>query len=556
MKRNLCLFIFFLSIQTLFAQQQSNLNERDFALKYKKAVQLYAAQQFYEAKNELVPLTSPKYTNTMVPYAHFYHALASFKLQNYFEARVMLRQLFERFPDWEKTEEAYYLYANAAFAENNIDEGMVYLNRIVSNELKKDIENLEYSYFSQINDRDLLKNLNKKYPNNGILAQLLVNNIQKSRNVSKEDLEISDNLTNRFNLEENTIKKNTVKRDANNAIDVAVLLPFKINEFDASKLNRSNQYVYDFYAGMKLAKDKLETEQISINLFAFDVEREVKITSELIANRDFSKIDLLFGPLYPEPNNSLLPFIKTNNLVQIHPFSNNQRLVDKESSIFLATSSYELQANKALDFIKSESSSKTIDIYFGNSKKDSTLGYIYRSMALSKGFTVNTIKKFLNEKDIDIRKKSGHIFIAGSEPSFGAKVINALDKKKIDVPLVGISTAFDFENSALSIFDRSLYLIQLDFVNKDKDEVKNFKSLYYSQQNMLPSYYSYLGYDLMLFYGRILKYGKENLRQRLNEIEYTQGFTLNGFDFTNNSNENKIVPIVRYQNGNFYEIVR
>ena len=73
---------------------------------------------------------------------------------------------------------------------------------------------------------------------------------------------------------------------------------------------------------------------------------------------------------------------------------------------------------------------------------------------------------------------------------------------------------------------------------------------------MLPSYYSYLGYDLMLFYGRILKYGKENLRQRLNEIEYTQGFTLNGFDFTNNSNENKIVPIVRYQNGNFYEIVR
>ncbi len=555
MKRNLCLFIFFLSIQTLFAQQ-SNLNERDFALKYKKAVQLYATQQFSEAKNELAPLTLQKYNNAMVPYAHFYHALASSKLQNYFEARVMLRQLFERFPDWEKLEEAYYLYANAAFAENNIDEGMLYLNRIVSNDLKKDIDNLEYHYFNQLNDRDLLKSLNKKYPNNGIIAQILVNNIQKSKNINKEDLEISDNLTNRFNLDENLSKKNSAKRDGNNAIDVAILLPFKINEFDASKINRSNQYVYDFYAGMKLAKEKLETEQITVNLFTFDVERDTKTISELMTNKDFSKIDLLFGPLYPEPNNSLLPFVKVNHLVQVHPFSNNLKLVERESDIFLATPSYEYQANRALDFIKTESLSKVIDIYYGNSKKDSTLGYIYKSMATAKGFTVNVIKKFAGEKDLDLRRKAGHIFIAGSDPSFGGKLINALEKKKVDVPLVGISTAFDFENSALSVFNRALYLIQLDFVNKEKEEVKNFKSLYYSQQNILPSYYSYLGYDLMLFYGRILKYGKENLRLRLNEIEYTQGFTLNGFDFTENANENKIVPIVRYQNGNFYEIVR
>uniref|UniRef100_UPI0037510B39 tetratricopeptide repeat protein n=1 Tax=Emticicia sp. TaxID=1930953 RepID=UPI0037510B39 len=191
--------------------QQVALSERDYVLKYKKAVQLYADQKYFEAKDELTPLTSRRYENSMVPYVLYYHSLCSFKLLRNFECRSTLRQLFERFPDWNKVDEAYYLYANACFAENYVDEGMQYVNRMSPGTLKQDLENMQYFYFSKYNDPSQLKVLNKNFPNNAIIAKLLVDNIQKSKFASREDLELSDRLTNQFNLE---ITNNTPKKVA------------------------------------------------------------------------------------------------------------------------------------------------------------------------------------------------------------------------------------------------------------------------------------------------------------------------------------------------------
>ncbi|MFY7908444.1 MAG: hypothetical protein ACOVO2_02775, partial [Emticicia sp.] len=83
MKRCCSLFILLLITHALVAQQ-ATLSEREYALKYKKAVQLYAGQQYFEAQSELTPLTNRKYTNSMVPYAHFYHGLCSFKQNKFF----------------------------------------------------------------------------------------------------------------------------------------------------------------------------------------------------------------------------------------------------------------------------------------------------------------------------------------------------------------------------------------------------------------------------------------------------------------------------------------
>lgn len=559
MKRCQSLFILLLITHALVAQQ-ATLSEREYALKYKKSVQLFAGQQYFEAQSELTPLTNRKYTNSMVPYAHFYHALCSFKQNKFFETRIVLRQLFERFPDWDTIDEAYYLYANAALSDNYVDEGMQYLNRISGTVLKKDIENMLYYHFSKVTDRTQLKQLNQKFPNNAIIAQILVDNIQKSRNVSKEDLEISDRLTNRFNLGESTSTQKKPnpqhKRDNKGVVNIAVLLPFRLNDFDASKSNRANQYIYDLYAGMKLAKSKLEAEQININLLTFDIDRDASLISALVEDNQFSQVDLLIGPLYPEANKIANNFAKSNDVVQVHPLSNNRQLVASDKNTFLAAPSFETQSAKALEYMKTQTIGRTVAIYYGNTRKDSTFAYAYRDEALKTGVEIITIRKFTNAEDIDTRRRPSHIFISGSETSFGGKVINALDKKKITSPIIAASSAFDFEGSSLNIFNRELSLIQLDYVNRDKEEVKNFRSTFFNEQNISPSYYSYWGYDMLLFYARMLNNGKNQLRSSLNAIEYTQGYTLDGFDYTNGANENQIVPIIKYQDGKFIEVMR
>lgn len=557
MKRCYSLFILLLISHAIVAQQ-ATLSEREYALKYKKAVQLYAAQQYFEAQSELTPLTNRKYSNSMVPYAHFYHALCTFKQNKFFETRIVLRQLFERFPDWDKIDEAYYLYANASLTDNYIDEGMQYLNRISGTTLKIDIENMLYYHFSKVTDRTLLKQLNQKFPNNAVIAQLLVDNIQKSRIVSKEDLEISDRLTNKFNLGVNLAinKKANSKRDPKGVVNIAILLPFRLNDFDAGKSNRANQYIYDMYVGMKLAKSKLEAEQINVNLLTFDIDRDASLISTLVENNQFSQVDLLIGPLYPEANKIANNFAKSNDVLQLHPLSNNRQLITDEKNTFLAAPSFETQSAKGLEYMKTQTIGRSVAIYYGNTRKDSTFAYAYRDEATKAGVEVITIKKFTNAEDIDTRRRPSHIFVSGSEESFGGKVINALDKKKITSPIIASSSAFDFDVTSLNIFNRDLSLIQLDYINKEKDEVKNFRSTFFNEQNSTPSYYSYWGYDMLLFYARMLNNGQNQLRSSLNAIEYTQGYTLDGFDYTNGANENQIVPIIKYQNGKFIEVIR
>jgi ABC-type branched-subunit amino acid transport system substrate-binding protein len=305
-----------------------------------------------------------------------------------------------------------------------------------------------------------------------------------------------------------------------------------------------------------LAKEKLEAEQINVNLFTFDIDRDASLMSALTNDNQFSQVDLLIGPLYPEANRIANSFAKSNDVIQVHPLSNNQQLVANEKTTFLASPSYEMQSAKALEYMNSQVITRTVAIYFGNTRKDSTFAYAYRDKALNNGFEVISIKKFINPEDIDTRRKPGHIFISGSDDSFGAKVINALDKKKVAVPIMAASSAFDFEGSSLSIFNRPLSLIQLDYVNRDKEEVKNFRSIYFNEQNIAPSYYGYWGYDILLFYAKMLYLGKNRLRNSLNAIEYTQGYTLDGFDYTNGANENQIVPIIKYQDGKFVEVMR
>jgi ABC-type branched-subunit amino acid transport system substrate-binding protein len=547
-------FIFLLLIGIEGFSQQNLLTEKDYPVKYKRAVQLFASGNYQLSRDELTPLTSSRFNNAIVPFAHYYHALCSFKLKNYFESRSMLRQLTDRFPDWKKTDDAYFLFADACLAENSFDEAFDKLNKITDSNLRKESLNLQYNYIKKITDLAQLKLLNTRFPSNAIIAEQLVSVIQKQKISSREDLELSDKLTNRFKLGDQTeVDKKKPNKQSNNVVNIAVMLPFKLDEFYPSQTNRVNQYVYDIVDGMKMAKSRLESEGITINISNFDIDRTAEPVNSVIGQTDFENVNLIIGPLYPEANRPISNFTKKFDVVQIHPLSNNTQLVANEKLTLLGQSSFETQANHAIDYILNVNPTKTVAIYFGNTRRDSTFAYIYRDRAMERGFEVVAIKKYLSPESVDSRK-TGHVFIVGSEDTFGSKVVNALDRKKVNSPIISTSSAFDFDKGSLSVFNRQLFLLQTDFIDNSKEEVKLFRNDFIANRNITPSYYSYLGYDYVLFFGRMLAKGKENFRKELNGIEFTQGYTLSGFDYTNGAKDNQIVPIVKYQDGKFIQV--
>ncbi|GAB3938833.1 hypothetical protein GCM10028804_62540 [Larkinella terrae] len=532
--------------------------------RYQYAVRFIQQKEYVKAKAELKPLTEGR--TGIAPYAHYYHALADFNLKRFSESRMMLKQLIDRFPNWKKMDDVYYLLGAAYFENGQFEEGLENMTRIGDPNLKQDVSKLETYYFSQINDLNRLKVMQKEFSNNRELALALIDQIQRT-STAPADLELSDRLTNRFGIPaiprpasaETAANSATVTKPEKNRnkgyFNVAVMFPFRLNEINPDDRARSNQYALDLYNGMKLAKTKLQSEGITVNLFAYDVDNDVSKMTTLVNNPGFIQNDLLIGPLYAEPNRLATEFANQNNILLVNPISTSSELIANQPLAFLASPSLNQQAVKTVAFARTLSTLKKATIYFGNSRKDSTLAALYQAELKRIGFSVVEFRKIgadLETVKVSEVSKPGHIFLASSDENTGPKLLRLLAQRKVEVPVIATSSAFDFDKNPLSVFTKSdLYLVYPEFVDQQRPGSEEFEEQYLEQRNIIPSTYAYQGYDLLLFFGRALARNRGQITNRA-QLKTTpeEGYLLSGYDYSG-SNENQVVPIVKFDGTRF-----
>ncbi|MFD2572151.1 tetratricopeptide repeat protein [Spirosoma soli] len=561
--------------------------------RYKAAVRLVQTGDYERAKSELNPLIQRD--GPLAPYAHYYYALAAFREKNFNQARLMLKQLMSRFPNWQKMDDASYLFSAVCMETGQYEDALAALQRIGDPSLRADVTKLEQSFIPRITELGRLKQLNKEFPDNRTVGLALIDLIQRTAS-DKDDLELSDRLTNRFGLPANASARPTSASAASPApttrpadpvtqptrssrpkgyYNVAVMFPFRVDGFDADKRLRSNQYVYDLYNGIKLAKDKLQEEGITINLFAYDVDNDANRTLELVNSPAFAQTDLIIGPLYVEPNRIVSAFANQNNMLLLNPIATSSELVANQPMSFLAQPSLARQAQKVAEQARAMGGGRRAAIYFGSARKDSLLALAYQ----------NELKR-LNYQIVDFRKLTGngsamastmqlgavtpapqtatsttpavitlgHVFFASSNEDDGTRILDALSRRRVSAPLIATATAFDFYRSSTSTFTRrDLYLLYPDFIDNAREPVITFQESYLATRNTIPSVFASQGYDMMLFFGRQLAKNGTQLRNRMALRSDTDDYLLSGFDYTQ-ANENQIVPIVKYQDGRFTKI--
>jgi ABC-type branched-subunit amino acid transport system substrate-binding protein len=534
------------------------LNDQAYLIEYKKAVQLFANSQYEQAGQKLTALSDKNYTNPIVPYAYFYNALSAKNKGNSYQSRVIFRSLFENYYDWDKINEARILYAELNFGENYFEEGLKSIEAIQDKEfddLKIDILN---KYIPKIKSISTLKELYFKFPTDEVLARNLVEKIQANRYNSKDDLEISDMLTNRFKLKE--VSKSKIQSKGNtssvskneSSIDFGVLLPFNIT--DLANSVGANKYTFELYQGMKIAAEQLKAGGINVNLHAFDVKKSKDDFLVLEKKEGFKNLDLIVGPLYPNPNEEAVEFALNHKIIQVHPLSNNLSLLKDGNSIFLMQPSHLQQSKKTLQYVAGLDKKKTVSIYFGNAKKDSLFASIYRSEALKKGYKITVFKKYTGNLQ-KLLPETGHIFLA-TDNNQGVKFLQSVSYSKITTETVCTAASFAWDKNQSNTFTEHVSLIYPEFVSKEKENVRNFDKIFLEKMAGQPSFYAYAGYDLVLFFAKMLKDGKDIFKLNIESGEYTDEYLLCGFDFSGKIKENGIVPIVKYKNEAFEEIFR
>ncbi|WP_428666220.1 ABC transporter substrate-binding protein [Runella sp.] len=542
----ICLFPFMLHAQGVDATY-----ERE----YKRGVALYKSGDFASAISALTPLTARKYTHGLAPFAHYYWSLATLKTNRLAESRQMLMQLRERFPDWKKMDDVRYVLADIAFQEKQFGEALDYLEEISNASVKKETESLKRFYVNKLQDIAYLKSLNRQHPSDKTVALALIDMIQRTSN-EKSDLELSDQLTNRFGAvaSKPSTAVSPVRQGGNNLqkgyYNVAVALPFRLQEFNPNQRARSNQFAFDMYEGMKLAKMKLQQEGILVNLFTYDVGNDPEDMLNVVNNANFVQTDLLIGPVYNEPAKLAADYAETNNVFFIHPTSLATDILVNHPNTLLLQPSFERQAQQGFDFMRSQPSPiRKVAIYYGSTRRDSTLAAAYRIKATDAGYQTIDFRKTREKLDsaatITELNKPGHVAVFSSTETDGTKVMNMLTKRRLTVPLLASSLAFNMQNIVpAALAGREVYIIDTEFIDTSKQSVRDFQMNYLTKRNTIPSVYSMQGYDAVLFFGRLLHKYRNQVRSGLDTRTYNDDYLLSGFNYKS-SNDNQMVPIVK-----------
>jgi len=542
--------------------------------RYKSAVEDYKHEKYAAAMEKLSTLTNPNVRTPYSTYSQYYYALSAYQLKQYPESKQMLLQLLSAYPGWNRINDVYYLLGIIGLENGRYKEGLDYLSKIKDASFNRDIIALKQLHLENIRDIAVLKDLHRQYSSDREIALALSKSIENNPSATQSDMLLNEQLQKQFKFSkkekvavtEETNKRSTPRSEGQwtkGYLNVSVLLPFRLDEFNTAK-RRSNQFAYDYYLGMEMAKETLATEGIQVNMWAYDVVNDAASMKAIVDNKNFQQSDLVVGPLYAETFNVTAEFVNRSGMIMLNPLSTDGNLIRSASGIYLAHPSIAFQTQKSAQWIKSQSSGLSAAIYYGSTAKDSAMAFSYSAEWTNKGGNVLEMKKIQPDREwlesgilVAESLKPAHVALFTSDGGTGTTVIEVLKSRKLgNIPVLATSTSFNQQQSRLARNGTKLFLINADYVDREKESIRQFQKDYFTKNNTFPSVYSYQGYDQLLYFARMLNTYKDKFGSGMRSGKYgEQEYLLSGFDYTK-SNENQITPVLKYNGSKWVPIDR
>ncbi len=185
-----------------------------------------------------------------------------------------------------------------------------------------------------------------------------------------------------------------IKRIDDNEINIALILPFHLN--GAAGKEQEKNISTDILIGAKMALDSLARKGKQINLKVMDSENQAGSLEALIGNTDFSKFDVVVGPLFASNFKSMSTMLSGSGIALVSPLSNSDDLKGLEN-VIISTPSDEAIADVIIDEIKSNYKGQQIQILTDDR---------HQSLA---DYVSSNLNKKISGADIFITKDAGKL---------------------------------------------------------------------------------------------------------------------------------------------------
>jgi len=324
-----------------------------------------------------------------------------------------------------------------------------------------------------------------------------------------------------------------------NSYNVAMLIPLESREYNNS--GNGNERMINYYAGAKLALDKLESEGANLTLTTIDVGNGGAISTKL-REAQAADADVIIGPYNKNDLKKAAEFAKKEEITLVSPWISSSKTTDDnpyyvqlkpslldhyqkmvehvsqnykaDEVVLLCQEGNRTDTNRAKyiqklarSYYRSKERTPIAEYYIPlDSLKESRMLF-YDYLALEEGEAPKT-KVFLipnmNSKD--------ESFIYGAIRRLTA------ERGQNNVIVYGMPIVLDSEKLTFDNYNgTSAHVVTSSFVDQKETKVAQFKSRYYDTYGAIPTTEAYEGYDMMLYIGRAMMEHGTGFQYKMNE---------------------------------------
>lgn len=566
------------------AWAQTNYNER-----YERGKDYFKNKIYDLALEEFKIVSKVDTRNPYAAHASFYYALSKYYLGEIAESRAMLLQIKDRFDDWDQLPEVDYWLAMIAFEQHNIESAFTHLSKLNDYAKYRQAANrLKEHFLFEEDSIQLIQNLLEQNPYDSTLAELLAYRISQQE-MAQKDMQWADFLMREFGIKAQQMGLPAEEKPLfRQEYRIAVLLPFLYKQLDTSPRKKSNQFILDLYNGIRMAVADLEQEGVRIKLYAFDTERDSTVTAAILAKESMKGMDLIVGPLFPQTTKLVNEFSQTHKIVMVNPLSTNSGVIGTNPYSYLYRSSAETQAKAAAQFAIRNFDNKNAFVIYSLNDRDLVFAEVYAEELAKSGFSINMFKQVVDAADakevleiltevhdedkgdkserreimynqrkvrvgegdslIISRDSIGHIMLSSRDNLLVANVMSGLQSRADSIPIIGFDEWLEFDQLTFNQFQQlNISMLAFNFTDFIGDAYISFKRDYIEKNAALPTQFSYHGYEMMWFFGKMLGDHGKYFGNAMRKQGHTKGRFFAGFDYSQ-SNDNLVMPIVELDN--------
>lgn len=345
--------------------------------------------------------------------------------------------------------------------------------------------------------------------------------------------------------------------------NVAVILPFKTDKVDAKNPNPVDRAVFELIQGMEIARCQLADSGIGINLMMYDTKSSPVVTNSILSEPELKKVDAIIGPVSALSAAAVAEFARRNKILMLNPLSSKLLWDNNNDYAVLGSSTSFTIAKKAANYALKNFPSEKVGIVYGPNERDSLIAFQYKQLMIDSGKNVvlyhkvgknsaANLTKFIANSGLD---STGHLFVPNNEKSVRTQLIGAVQGLKINTPILTWGNWIEEPTAIYELFEQAnVHFIWPDGFQPEGNDYKTFQLQFQKRYHKHTSDAAASGFeDLWLIAKGLSKVGKEGLKDWVHQPKAIKAKLIGGYLYFG-ANDNQVLPIFKFVNGNLVEV--